>query len=141
MRVGGRLGPNADTKRVFGSVVLGSPDIRVTVEDQGPVALGRNGGQPIFSFSQLLPVDGHVIGDLQGCRFVGPGTPGLIPGNKITPDGAAAHRRPAVLNGHVGETNALGNGRFRTHPGKLKTLSKKWSDAERRENRSRNSVF
>jgi len=67
--------------------------------------------QAVGAGGQRVAFDGDVVGERDSGVFVSARAPDLAERNGLAPDFASAHERPAIVNGDIGQPDALrGNG-------------------------------
>ena len=96
------------TQRVLFFVVAeAAPGGGVLGKNDSPLILVGDGVQSIGPRRQRLSFDGNVIGENDGCVFIGTRAPDFSIGHGLAPDFAAADRRPVIGDGDVAQANPL----------------------------------
>ena len=75
--------------------------------------------QAVGAFIERLALDGYGIAERDGRVFVGSCAPNLAVGDKAAPDPSAVHQRAMVVDGDVGNPDALAKQRVLAGPGKI----------------------
>ncbi len=89
-------------------------------EDHRPIIFAGNHVQSIGSFVERLAFNRDRIGECDGGIFVGPGTPDLSVRHQLAPNLAAVDEWPMVVDGDVGNADALRDNGMLTLPGEIK---------------------
>src|SRR6266567_1783656 len=112
-----RLRLHVDAQRVILLLVgKASPVLRILGEDHSPLILAGDHVQPIRPLVERLTFNGDRIAKRDGRILVRARAPHLPVRRKLAPDLASIGQRPVIVNGNVGDANALRHHRMLALP-------------------------